>query len=643
MSEEPEESASGPGGNGPAAWAALGAASRAKADRFLDEQTEFVHLQKEHLHEQRLLLLSHLKWRRFEDQMSGALKIMLVALGGVVIVAVATAMWNASQADGLVIEQFSVPPAMAAKGITGEAAAADMTGKLSAIHDIVTEYSFSRAKDVSAGHHDETHVEIPETGISVAEAWRMLRDWLGHERHLAGSFRELGNGRIALTLIMDNTAPIVVEGADVDAVETEAAEKAFAVLDPVNIVNYLSAVGRDADAMQAAQRFVSLAETPALRSDSYALWCYTTAYATGDLDLAIARGRIGAEIDPQLAVTYLQLGRAELNRGVDEDALLDSRAVLPLREADQLPAHRGRGFADIRALANYRIALLLGDFGNPAAWQSDTLCHGCTLARKWTFHGETTARLHDVRGAWRWLTAARAAGDVDSSDQAEARYYAHAEAGDWAAALDDARAGARAFARESATTSPRYIEAVAATRFAPLRAVAEAHLGDIATAQRTIGATPAACVPCDTARGDVALLAGNTTAAAYRYARTVSEALSIPFAYANWGAMLLREGRYDAAIGKFAAAHMKGPHFADPLEMWGEALMQENRSDLALAKFEEANTYAPNWGRLHLEWGKALFWAGRKDESKKQIAIAAGLDLTPGDRVLLAKWMKAHG
>ncbi len=76
--------------------------------------------------------------------------------------------------------------------------------------------------------------------------------------------------------------------------------------------------------------------------------------------------------------------------------------------------------------------------------------------------------------------------------------------------------------------------------------------------------------------------------------------------------MLLHEGDYNAAIEKFGTANLKGPRFADPLEMWGEALMLTNRSDLALAKFEEANKYAPNWGRLHLKWGEALFYAGHK-------------------------------
>src|ERR1700730_10984640 len=104
--------------------------------------------------------------------------------------------------------------------------------------------------------------------------------------------------------------------------------------------------------------------------------------------------------------------------------------------------------------------------------------------------------------------------------------------------------------------------------------------------------------------------------------------------------MILHHGNYDNAIAKFESAHAKGPHFADPLEMWGEALIAKNRSDLALAKFEEADTYAPNWGRLHLEWGKALYWAGRIDESKKQIPIASGLDLSPADKATLGEWMK---
>ena len=105
----------------------------------------------------------------------------------------------------------------------------------------------------------------------------------------------------------------------------------------------------------------------------------------------------------------------------------------------------------------------------------------------------------------------------------------------------------------------------------------------------------------------------------------------------------MREGKLDAAVAKFDAAHRIGPHFADPLEMWGEALMAKNRSDLGLAKFEEANKYAPNWGRLHLKWGEALFCVGKRDDAKKQLAMAAALHLSSADKSVLSNWMKSHG
>ena len=105
-------------------WPMLGHASRDKADAYLDEQTSLVRLQKEHLHEQRLLLLSHLRWRRFDDQLKGALQIMLVMLGAGLVIAIAAAVWNASQADGLVIQSFSVPPSFTQAGLTGEVVAA---------------------------------------------------------------------------------------------------------------------------------------------------------------------------------------------------------------------------------------------------------------------------------------------------------------------------------------------------------------------------------------------------------------------------------------------------------------------------------------------------------------------------------------
>jgi tetratricopeptide (TPR) repeat protein len=157
------------------------------------------------------------------------------------------------------------------------------------------------------------------------------------------------------------------------------------------------------------------------------------------------------------------------------------------------------------------------------------------------------------------------------------------------------------------------------------------------TAHALIDRTPADCYLCVRMRGSIDALEERWAGAAYWFANSVKLAPSIPFAYADWGEMLLRKGDPDGAIAKFTVAHQKGPHFADPLEMWGEALIAKNRSDLTLAKFEEAAKYAPNWGRLHLKWGEALWWVGNRDEARRQFAIAAHLDLTLAEKTELAK------
>jgi len=209
------------------------------------------------------------------------------------------------------------------------------------------------------------------------------------------------------------------------------------------------------------------------------------------------------------------------------------------------------------------------------------------------------------------------------------------------AALDDWR-GMRDD-RLAVTTLPAarhpHVKAYMPATILPWLAYAYARLGDVGAARAQIEKTPLDCYFCVRMRGNIEAAAKNWSGAARWFADAVKQAPSIPFAYVDWGAMLLHKGDYDGAIVKFEQAHAKGPHFGDPLEMWGEALMAKNRSDLALAKFEEANKYAPNWGRLHLKWGDALMYAGRRGEARKQFDVASRLDRSVSDKAALAHWM----
>lgn len=633
-----------------AAWAMLGRASRHKADAYLDEQTSLVRLQKEHLHEQRLLMLSHLKWRRFDDQLKGAVQIMLVVVSAAVVVALGAAVWNASEANGLIVDSFSVPQSFAQAGTTGEVMADEITGRLAEIRNFGVRNSFSNSADVSKNSENAARVEIPDTGVSISEAWRYLRNWLGHERHLSGALTQGADGTLTLSWVLEGDGVDSVSGppSALPKLEREAVERIFERVDPINHIVYLLSQGRYVEANTSAAGFVAIAQGRQLRADSYALWGETTRLATGDLRAAIAHERVGMLIDPELGSTHLMASRDLAALGHDEASLHEAETLLALKDADQLPQHRGAGFAAMQEEARTAAELFLGDFAHAAAWSCG---HGCgTFGRSLMIGAGYKARMHDPALAREMLAQARAAGytitplgTTAPAQPAETRFWIDADEGDWRAALDDAKAARRDAAASDTDASPRFLNETASIRYDPLIALAAAHLGDFAPARRAIDATAGDCYFCTRTRGQIAAFEGKPQAAAWWFARAVAQAPSIPFAYVDWGAMLLHHGQYDAAIAKFKTAHDKGPNFADPLEMWGEALMQENRSDVALAKFAEASQYAPNWGGLHLKWGEALFYAGRTADSKKQIAIAATLDLSQPDKFALALWMKAHG
>jgi tetratricopeptide (TPR) repeat protein len=608
-----------------------------EARDYLRKQSHLTDLQIENLQKQDEFETSHLRWRRFNDQMKGAMQIMLVLVGALIVVGIAAALWNASRADGLVVDAFSVPPRFAADGIGGDVVAGDVTAKIATIRDLASTHSLKQSKDVQSNSNEDVKVEIPDTGISVAQAWRYLKSWLGHERHLGGNLRALPGGHIALTVMLDGDDAIVRQGdaGDLDKLEQQAAEQVFSRVDPINYVLYLYDSHRSAEAYAAATRNAQTAKGAPDLSDAYAVWAELTAMTTNDAALVITRGKIAEAIDPKAVVPHLAIMRFSLVLGHDEEVLRQANMIPSFRDEDDPSLRRGSGFASVQAEASYDRDLELGDYVAAAA----KVCDYCAISMQAFYRASDAAQGHDVTQSRVLIEQAAAAGGAPPAFEYPTRYATDVAAQDWSAALRDEKAyrailtvhrsGFAALMR-----LPLYYEKA---QIEPRIALALAHLGDIGGARATIAATSPTCYGCLRARGNIEALAKNWSGAATWFADAVRHAPSIPFAYADWGHMLLAKGDTDGAIAKFKLANEKGPHFADPLEMWGEALIAENRSDLAPAKFAEADKYTPNWGRLHLKWGEALFYAGKKDEAKKQFAIAAALDLTPSEKSELAK------
>jgi hypothetical protein len=473
---------------------------------------------------------------------------------------------------------------------------------------------------------------------------------LGNEQHLNGNLRTLPHDRISLTVSLGGSGTFVVTGKsnDLDAMEQTAAERVFATVDPINYVLYLDGKARNAETLRAAAHDLTLWTDNRDLAEAYSLYADMTHSITGNVRLALTLTNVGIALDPRSTPPHMESLDASRDLGHDEDVLAQARAIAGLQQKDNVVSWRtGPGYAWVQQLGAVNRASETGDFANLSALPCRVYC---SLASSALLHAEAFARLHDVVDAIGEITRAQTLGTTGAENApvtpnanlAITQYFTDAAREDWKAAAVDAQHAADGLISDK--SYPETLRSLRVqTQIAPLLAHALAATGNVVAAQKEIAVTPSDCYACLRERGNIAGIDKNWNGAAYWFARAVKAASSIPFAYADWGEMLLHKGDYDAAIAKFKLANEKGPHFADPLEMWGEALIGKNRSDLALAKFEEAAKYAPNWGRLHFEWGEAMFYAGERDEARNQFETAGRLDLSMADRIELAHLRGLHG
>ena len=113
-----------------------GGSEEPHATMLRDRQSRLADLQIDTLRKQDEFETSHLRWRRFNDQMKGAMQIMLVLIGALFVFGIGAAVWSAAHDDGVVIEAFTVPPDMRSDGLTGSVvSAACSQDKLTALQD----------------------------------------------------------------------------------------------------------------------------------------------------------------------------------------------------------------------------------------------------------------------------------------------------------------------------------------------------------------------------------------------------------------------------------------------------------------------------------------------------------------------------
>jgi tetratricopeptide (TPR) repeat protein len=572
---------------------------------------------------------------------SAVMKVVFELAVAFIVLAIAAgigaAVWTASRDNSLVIEAFSVPPDMANRGLTGQAVAAALQDRLSAMQDATD--SARPADSYAHNWGDDIKVQIPDTGISISEFYRVLTASLGHQTHITGEvYRSANSVAISARAGSDGAATVSGNEANFDGLLQKMAQAIYARTQPYRYAIYAGSVLRNLVVPRSImQRLTVEGTTPRERA-----WAFLGLGAgdaiQGNLYAAVADQRRAIAIIPDFALAWSNVNEYESTLGHDESALAAARKTVRLLEADRNVDMAARAKRIALPASEGNLASHLGDFGL-------ALQRGEEAAGLPNYSGiadaarvqiaEARARLHEHHLAQNALPKMPAATNPTVfAALALEEFLVTWLSGDWHAALGRERDVERAIdaAGPNAGLDGNSLDVLRRRQVWPYAAYALAATGDFANAHALIGKTPLDCYLCAQMHGGVEALAGNWHGADLWFARAVQQAPSVPFAYTDWGAMLLAKGDLDGAIAKFEIANKKGPHFADPLEMWGEVLMAKNRSDLALAKFEEANKYAPNWGRVHLKWGEALGYVGQSRDAHAQFVTAGRLDLSQADK-----------
>ena len=558
-------------------------------------------------------------------------------VGALVLVGLAWLAFDAARADGLVIRPFSVPPALAQRGVTGEAVAAEIADHMG---EMAQTARSSEAQRRVAAARSEISIEIPETGISVSQLEQWLTEKLGHQRRVTGELMSAPDGTLVLNARDDDTPLAEQRGgeADLSGLLQKTAEDLYSREQPASYQAYLNRAGRFED----LRKWLT-ARTTSTDRQVRALAYMGLASANLTSDLMESRGLQEKAIatDPKASPRGLfNLAGSEFSLGHTERGMqLIAQDIAQLSDSANFPtlapdvrkqflrddramnaARRGNNLA---VLAMHREAAVNAQLGFAIGQSFDLNI------------SQDLAALHDVAGARRAL----AAFDPENTQQKDRTWgtvitidsQAEDWSGAWAAWQESIKPWQTRTDKGAYNYPPRANGAFILIK-----------LGRLDEAQALLDQTPLDCVPCVTTRGQLATARGQTAIADHWFSEATRIGPSLPVTWYNHGYALLERKDYVGAIPQFREASRRGPKWADPLEAWGEALLAQGQTHAAIDKFKAAEKLAPRWGRDYLYWGEALAKQGKTDQARAQFAAAAGMDLTPTERAELAR-ARGHG
>jgi tetratricopeptide (TPR) repeat protein len=568
--------------------------------------------------------LQHRRWQIAAERAGYALKLLTGLAGAAAAAVLGAIVLQATQADGLVITPFSVPPDLTQRGVTGEALASRLMDQLSDISGAAQSGVFRRS--IVAGWGSQVSLEIPSTGVSLDQLEQWLRQKLGDQVQVSGEVARRADGQLQVNARIGGKplAAQVVQEGELDATVTRLAEQIYRQQDPGGYYLYLTRGARWQEALTMGREGLA-ATRPDDRARGY-LWAATALQNTGEI--AAAKSLLEDSLLQPIhhPSIYNNLSGIETWLGHSERSyqLIKAWAVnIPKWTAASKDGRRGQ-LLDARS----RRAAAEGDFRTALALRDQQLAgprygYSGNLRTAGVGRAQHLASLHEIATARSVVSTF----PITRPDEAEfvARTSLHVanRAQDWVWAVevgDRLASFARPFAMDTVMRTTAFLGA-----------------GRLDEAEALIGGTALDCQPCVLARAQVAEARGQGRTADHWFSEAVRMAPSLPLAAEAWGRARLARGDAGGALEAARISMERGPRFADAIELAGEALLAKSDAAGAARNFKDAAHLTPGWGRLHLKWGQALAALGKTDEAKAKWAAAARMDLTASERAELAR------
>jgi tetratricopeptide (TPR) repeat protein len=557
----------------------------AETAAFLRKQTELVEAQRKSVEAEHKYFEREWRPRLFGMRLRAAFQVFFALVATVIGLGGAMMIRDAVTSRRVIVDPFHAPPPLAARGIDGVVVASGLLDELSRLQDATR--SSVQKLDQSNGWSSQVTLEVPETGISVGEISRLLKERYGHDVHIEGDLVETASGGLALTVRGNSVAARTFDGSvtELDKLTTRAAEYVYSKSQPARWASYLLNVGRNDEAIafcRTAFGGVRSEDRPYLLN----AWANGIQNTGGSVEESLNLYRAALKLKPDYWVGHNNVMNALWLLGQEEAAWQAGEAMRDIAggRPGRAPDLMYQNWDTLTWNLGPWMQSVLADADANGGAGTGVSTAGLGIA-------DFLARMHDPEGSELALKTTKE--DPNDPTIGAMTHFVRGrlayEAGRVSAAASEMEAFAAAYANPVvASNYPGFdcwIAPVEEAAGHPEKA--DALLNSAGT-----------YVDCYRFRADILDGRGNWPAAQKAYAEAVALAPDLPAGYYSWGVALATHGDLAGAAAKLQLANQKGPHWADPLKAWGDVLVKQGHTKEAFIKYDDALKYAPNWKQL---------------------------------------------